>query len=146
MQSEKNLGLKEARMIVQAVVKEVENTEGLPMAVAVTDRAGDVLCLERMDGVPPLPGRVCLTKAWSALQVGRDTILQREIMAGRGIDFKYCELAPPNLCLIPGGCLIKTKDGSIVGAIGTSGRSPEGDEAMSRFGLKVFEASEAYLK
>ena len=45
---------------------------------------------------------------------------------------------------IPGGCVVKTSDGNVVGAVGVSGRSPQGDEEMAQVGVKAFEASEEY--
>ena len=43
---------------------------------------------------------------------------------------------------IPGGVVIKAKDGSILGAIGTSGRparAPRGDEELARIGAKAVQ-------
>jgi uncharacterized protein GlcG (DUF336 family) len=149
MEEIKSLGYKEARMIVDAVVEASEKSEGLNMAVAVIGRDGAPLCLARMDGVPAAPARLCLSKAQSALEIFRDLIDARHIYSTRDtghgtVGLKTYEFSSTAFTTIPGGCLIKTRDGSIVGAIGTSGRSPLEDEEMARVGVKAFENSEAF--
>jgi len=145
MRKGKSLGLKEARFVVQEAIKHASKTEGRPMSVAVVDRHGHPLYLERMDGASGVTARMCLTKCCTAIEVLRDTIEQREILEKFGL--KWDEFSSTEYTVIPSGCLIKTKDGTIVGAIGSSGRNPwgpGGDEDVSRAGVKAFEQSEWY--
>jgi uncharacterized protein GlcG (DUF336 family) len=144
MQEYKSIGLEEARMIVDAAIKESENTEGLPMAVAVIDRHGLPLCLARMDGAFSLTARMALTKCYSALEVFRDTITARRDFDSRPEKLKSYEFSSYTFTAIPGGCLLRTKDGAIAGVVGASGRTPQGDEAIARAGVKAFEQSEYF--
>lgn len=144
MQEYKTIGLEEARMIIQAAIKETQNTEGLPMAVAVTDRHGIPICLARMDGAFSLAAHMALTKCYSAMEVFRDTITARRDFESRPEKIKSYEFSSYIFTTISGGCLLKTEDGTIVGAVGTSGRTPQGDEAIARAGVKVFEQSEYF--
>jgi uncharacterized protein GlcG (DUF336 family) len=98
-----------------------------------------------MDGAFSLVARVSRTKAQSALELLRDTKVQREICQSRGISLMPYEFSSTEHTEIPGGCVIKTSDGNVVGAIGVSGRSPQGDEEMAQFGVKSFEKSAEYL-
>jgi glc operon protein GlcG len=144
MEEYKTIGLEEARMIVGAAIAEAEKTEGLPMAVAVVDRHGIPLCIARMDGGFSLASRVCVTKCQSALEVLRDTKTARENFDSRPEKLKSYEFSSYLFTCIPGGCLLKTRDGSIVGAVGSSGRTPQGDEAISQAGVRAFEESQYF--
>ena len=140
MQVLKSIGLKEARHIVHAIIEASENTEGLPMSAAVLDRHGDLVCVERMEGAMPRSGPMAINKAHSALQFLRDTIESRQIQAK--LDLKPYEFCDPHFSTIEGGVLLKTKDGEIVGALGSSGRAPmapNGDEDMARVGEKAWK-------
>ena len=77
----------------------------------------------------------------------RDTIDQRELIDK--LNLKYYEFCSPTYSVVPSGVLIKAKDGTVVGAVGTSGRAPlmpMGDEELSRIGVKAFEESEAFAE
>ena len=144
MQEYKSIGLEEARMVAHAAIAECTNTEGLPMAVAVVDRHGLPLVLARMDESFSLAARMALTKCYSAMEVLRDTGTARRDFDSRPEKLKSYEFSSSLFTTIPGGCLLKTKDGAIVGAVGTSGRSPQGDETVARAGVRAFEASEYF--
>jgi uncharacterized protein GlcG (DUF336 family) len=140
MQETKSIGLKEARHIVRAIIEASEKSEGMPMCAAVLDRHGDLVCLERMDGAMPKTAAMSVNKAYSALQFLRDTIESRQIQAK--LDIKPYEFCDPHYSTIEGGVLLKTKDGTIVGALGTGGRAPMapmGDEELARVGEKAFK-------
>jgi glc operon protein GlcG len=152
MQEARSLGLKEAEMICDACIQETidskDNKEvvgaGYPVAVCVIDRHGTVLCHKVMDGAFSLAARLSRTKAQSALELLRDTKVQREICQSRGIGLMPYEFSSVEHTEIPGGCVVKTSDGNVVGAVGISGRSPQGDEEMAQVGVKAFEASKEY--
>jgi len=140
MQEAKSLELKEARKIVDAIIDAAEKSEGQPMAAAVVDRHGDLVYLARMDGATPITARMCVTKCYSAMELLRDTITSREVQ--EKLDLKSYEFSSITYTTIPGGVLVKSKDGTIVGAVGTSGRAPMapmGDEELARIGAKAFE-------
>lgn len=145
MQKVKSLGLKEGRKIVDAIIEAAEKSEGRPMAAAVVDRHGHLVYFARMDGASPVTVRMSIFKSQTALDVMRDTIEHRAFLDK--INTNYFEFCSPTYTVIPGGVLIKTKDGTIVGACGTSGRAPlvsMGDEELARIGVKAFESSEAF--
>src|SRR6056297_2282030 len=153
MQEALSLGLKEAELICDSCINETLRTKddetvvgaGYPIGVCVIDRHGTVLCHKVMDGAFSLAARLARTKAQSALELLRDTKVQREICQSRGIELMPYEFSSVEHTEIPGGCVVKTSDGKVVGAIGVSGRSPQGDEEMAQFGVKAFEKSEEFL-
>ena len=145
MRKGKSLGLKEAQMMVQRAIDYAASTEGRPMAVAVVDRHGHPLYLERMEEAAGVTARMCLTKCYTAIEVLRDTIEQREALERFGLGWD--EFSSVEYTVVPSGCLIRTEDGTIVGAIGSSGRAPldpAGDEDVSRAGIRAFEESEYF--
>ena len=141
MQKLESLGLEEARKIGRAVIEAARKTDPpkAPMTVAVVDRAGDLIYFERMDGAIPLSVHMAINKAYTALRWGRDTIVIYEMLKqDRDISW-YGE--PDRQAPVAGGVLIKSSDGAIVGALGTSGRialEPMGDEELARIGAKAF--------
>jgi len=142
----KRLGLEEARRAVEAMLKYQASMKpksglisslwpSLPSSFAVVDNAGILIYFVRMDGAAPLTARMAINKAYTAIDTGRDTIDEEKVLkeVGRQIT-DFCD---PRLTSIPGGVLIKAADGSILGAIGASGRLAEEDEELARVGAKT---------
>jgi len=115
------------------------------MSIAVVDRQGAPVCLMRMDGAGPTTATMALAKCYTAMNTLRDTLEMREMMS-HGNVLSY-ELPIPNFTVIPGGVLIKTKDGAVVGAVGTSGRAalgPGSDEEIARAAAAAFEKTKGF--
>ncbi len=137
MTEEKTLGLEEARKIVEAILEATRKSEGRPMAAAVVDIAGDLIYFARMDGAAPVTATMAINKAYTVIRWGRDTIVSHKMIKdGRDVAwFGDSRLAP-----IPGGVAIRSRDNTIIGAVGTSGRialEPMGDEELARIGAKT---------
>jgi glc operon protein GlcG len=144
--------LKEAREICEAMVTYVTEDRfvslkepGVPFSVAVVDAAGALVSLDRMDGSPPLTARVAVNKATTAIDWRMDTKAIRErLFAGKGplaadINRDMAWFGDPNAAPIPGGVLLRELNGTIAGAVGTSGRTAEEDEELARIGARVYQ-------
>ncbi len=144
--------LKEARELCEAMVTYVIDDKfvllrepGVPFSVAFVDAAGALVSLDRMDGSPPLTARVAVNKAKTAIDWRKDTKAIRErLFAGKGplaadINRDMAWFGDPNAAPIPGGVLLRDLDGTIVGAVGTSGRTAEEDEELAQIGAKVYQ-------
>ena len=140
------LGLKEAKAAVEVMLEYATAKKLASYSVVVVDNAGVLTYFGRMDGAFPLTARMAINKALTAIDWARDTIdLQKLIMgekygepgvmgaAKRDIAWFGDSRAAP----IPGGVLIKSSDGSILGAVGTSGGTVEADEELARVGAKA---------
>ena len=137
MYDRKVLGLAEAEKAVKAMIEEASK-EGRPMSVAVVDAWGDPISFARMDGARPLTARMAMNKAYAAASFGRDTRAVNAWFKEAGKDVAWYD--DHRLTVVHGGVCIKLKDGTPIGAIGTSGRHEDEDEALSFVGLKAIEA------
>ena len=135
MQHKISLGLEEGRCIVEAIMEAARTTKpGRPSSAAVVDNAGVLIYFARMDGASPLTARMAINKAYTAIDTQRDTRAQYELITdGRDVAW----FGEPRMAPIPGGVLIKTSDGSIAGAVGTSGRKADEDEELALVGAKA---------
>lgn len=120
------ISLKEARIVGEAALaKAMENPES-PMAIAVVDRMGDLVYYVKMDGTSPIPPKMSINKAYSALQFPMDTADIEKFLKEDNKDIR--DFVDPRLTSIPGGVCLRAPDGSVIGAIGTSGRAPNRDK------------------
>jgi glc operon protein GlcG len=141
------LGLEEAKAAVEAALAEAGKDPGRPMAVAVVDDRGDLICFARMDRALPLYTHMAINKAYTASRMRRDTVSfgewQRE--KGREVAIWTDDRITPvqgGLCIIkPGeGYLSATGPrGTLLGGIAASGRSGKDDEAIAAAGLKAIK-------
>jgi len=134
------LKLEEAKEILEVMVKFSSQTKpGRPFSLAVVDSAGILVGFNRMDGASPLTARVSINKAYTAIDWGRNTKEVREIffMGEEKRDIAW--FGEQRHAPIPGGVLLKAEDGTIVGALGSSGRTAEEDEEVVQVGAKAYQ-------
>jgi uncharacterized protein GlcG (DUF336 family) len=151
MYEKKVLGLDECLKTVEAMVEENKRQGGLPIAIAIVDEHGDLICFAKMDSVPRSPGEVqgyvdsggymAIKKAYTAAQFRGDAKNLAETMSKMNrkisVDFdaKYVALSQGGATAI-----VKPGEKTVYGAIGVGGRVPgEGDEEMARYGLKIMQ-------
>ena len=134
------ISLEKAQAVLDAMLNYATNTKpGLPSSMAVVDAAANLICLKRMDGAPPLTVRMACNKAYTAIDWGLNTIdVLKMFFSGENARdvtwFGDNRHAP-----IPGGVLLRSEDGTILGAVGTSGRTGQEDEELARVGEKAFQ-------
>lgn len=128
-----------AKKVVERMIQfATENKPGRPVSAALVDESGVLVCFDRMDGASPLTAQVSFNKAYTAVHWQKDT---KEVMAfmeqaKRDIAW-YGNL---RLTPIPGGVLLRSQNGDILGAVGTSGRLAEEDEEISQEGKKFYQS------
>ncbi len=108
---------------------EYAKTNQLQMAIAVYDRYGQLINFVKMDGVSIGTSEVARWKGKSA-SIYQYTTEETE---------KWNAPMAPEIATIPGGVLIKLKDGYVIGSIGVSGAAPAIDVQCAVFGLKKVE-------
>ena len=131
----KKLTLEDAKRMIEAARKHAEILGGV-CSFAVVDEAGNLICLERMDGGKIGTIEISFRKAWTAVAFKSDTYMYHDRiqpgMTGFGLHFSN----PGRACFIRGGNVILV-DGEIVGGMGCSGLPSEKDEECVRKGIEA---------
>jgi uncharacterized protein GlcG (DUF336 family) len=130
------ISLLEASSIVDASLRHARSEGLAPMTVAVLDARGCTVCLKLEDGSGLLRPEIARGKAWGALGMGFGT----RNLAARAANLPsffgaLASLADGNVLPVPGGVLIRSGDGQIVGAAGASGDVADQDEASVVAGI-----------
>jgi glc operon protein GlcG len=96
-----------------------------PSAIAVVDRAGDLLAFQRMDGVRPASADLAIEKARTAARLQRPTAeIEEDINHGR------TAFVTAGIMALRGGMPIRV-NGEVVGAVGVAGLSKETDAGIA---------------
>ena len=105
---------------------------GHRVVMAVVDPSGELVQLRRTRGAQIASSRVAVDKARTAAIFVRPTrVLEEQVTNGR-----LGALALQGAAALTGGIPL-TVDGKVVGAIGTSGETPDEDEAISLAGARA---------
>jgi glc operon protein GlcG len=114
---------------VMDAAEEAANRGGHRVVIAIVDASGDLLELRRTAGAQPASSQVAIDKArTAALFVRSSREIEEQVSSGR-----LGALALHGAAALTGGIPL-TKDGEVVGAIGTSGETPDEDESVSKAG------------
>ena len=126
------LGLAEAERARDAILAAVTATDS-PVALAIADEHGVPILLMRQDGAPARMLGRARSKAYTAANLGLDTVIFRDehVKARqRTLD----DWGDPMITTLQGGIAIKAS-GKVVGGIAMSGNSTIRDEALAKIGL-----------
>ena len=125
------INLEAAKKIAAAAVAEARKNNWT-MAVAITDTAGDLVYLEKMDGTMTASVKVAMGKARSAALFKRPTKVWQDLVAAGNLFILGLEGAVP----VDGGLPLVVDD-KIVGAIGVSGGTTAQDGTVAAAGSQA---------
>jgi uncharacterized protein GlcG (DUF336 family) len=126
----------QARKVVAGAVADARK-QGLPMAIAVVDNAGQLVAFERMDNTQTASIAVAQDKAVSAAMYRRPTKVFQDVLAAGGAGLRVLTLRNANA--VEGGIPLMA-DGKIIGAVGVSGGSAEQDGVVAKAGVDALAA------
>jgi uncharacterized protein GlcG (DUF336 family) len=131
------LSLHQAEDIVDAGLDRARELGLKPQTIAVLDAGGHLVAFKRHDKSGILRPDIAQGKAWGALGMGLGgrALAQRAEMAPAFFT-SLASVSHGRIIPVPGGVLIRTADGDIVGAVGISGDLPDNDEACAVFGIE----------
>jgi uncharacterized protein GlcG (DUF336 family) len=132
--SQVRLGLSEAEKARDAILRALTPTDS-PAALAIADEHGVPILLLRQDGAPARMLSRARAKAYTAANLGLDTVTFRDAHVKarqRALD----DWGDPQLTTLQGGLAIR-HNGKVVGGIAMSGNSTTRDEALARIGLQA---------
>ena len=126
------LGLAEAERARDAILAALTTTDS-PIALAIADEHGVPILLMRQDGAPARMLGRARAKAYTAANLGLDTVEFRD----RQVEAKRRTLndwGDPQITTLQGGLAVRA-NGKVVGGIAMSGNTTGRDEALARIGL-----------
>jgi len=133
-----DLTLSLAQECTNFAVERAQVEFGRPICVSVCDAYGFQMAFSRMDNAPIRSIAISQQKAHTATRMGMSTDAFLERLRNDNIDISY--FCDPLMTALPGGNLLHTKDGKVLGAVGVSGLKPAEDqiitEAVAEFFLK----------
>jgi len=127
------LNLDQASTIVDAALAKGKETECQPLTVAVLDAGGHLVALKRQDGSGILRPEIATGKAWGALGMG----IPSRVLGERPAGFVNALMAASGgrVVPVPGGVLIRSGEGEVIGAVGISGDTSDRDEVCCIAGV-----------
>lgn len=118
------------------VAIEKAKTLNIRVSIAVIDAGGHLVAFARLDSVYGVID-LAVKKARTAVMFGVDSEIMGTIVSGAGIHGYGMLNSNDGLLTIAGGVVIKDKEGNIIGAIASSGGSPEQDKEIANAGVGV---------
>jgi uncharacterized protein GlcG (DUF336 family) len=126
------MNLELAQQIIAAAHAYGARCELQPLSVVVLDAGGQVRAFEREDGASNARFEIAFGKANGALALG---IGSRALMARAEQQPYFIAAAAAAiggaLVPVPGGVLVQTPDGALIGAVGITGDTSDNDEAAA---------------
>ena len=131
------ISLKTAEQIVNRALKKRKEMGFHVMTVAVLDAGGYPKILKREDGAALLRADIAIGKAWGVLGMGFGGRELERRAAKIPLFFNaLSDLSGGRVVPVPGGVIIRTKSGTIVGSVGISGDTSENDDICAVYGIE----------
>ncbi|MGJ1436180.1 GlcG/HbpS family heme-binding protein [Sphingobacterium multivorum] len=127
-----NITYNEAMKALNASIEKAKSLN-IPVSIAVVDAGGHLLAFARLDSVFGVI-EFAVKKARTAVMFGVDSDIMGTIVSGADIHGYGMLNSNDGLLTIAGGVVLKDKNGNIIGAIASSGGSPEQDKEIAGAG------------
>ena len=132
------LNLAVAQALIAAALEHARASKFMPLAVAVLDARGALVAYAAEDGSSLHRQDIALAKANGALGVGLGSrTLAARSRAAPQFFAALSHVIQGGLAPGPGGVLVRTADGLLLGAVGVSGDISDNDEAAALVGIKA---------
>lgn len=131
------LTLAAARTIVDAALAHAREKKMKPLAVVVLDDRGALKAAAAEDGTSLKRSEIAHGKAFGGLALGIGSRSLNAMAIARPHFMAAATHAVGSLVPVPGGAIIKSANGSVIGAIGISGDTSDNDEAAAIEGVKA---------
>lgn len=133
-----DLTLAAANKCLEHAVTKATSEFKRPVCVSVCDAYGFQVAFSRMDGAPVRSIAIAQQKAHTATRMGMSTDAFLERLRTDNVDIGY--FCDPLMTALPGGNLLKDKNGTVLGAIGVSGLKPVEDQMITEHVAKLYES------
>ena len=124
-----SISLVHAQKCLDIAVKQAQEEFKRPICVSICDSYGYQVAFYRMDKAPIRSIAISQQKARTATRMGMSTDAFLERLNTDKIDIRYyCD---PLMTALPGGNLLHSKSGEMLGAVGVSGLTPIEDQVIT---------------
>jgi uncharacterized protein GlcG (DUF336 family) len=134
----RNLSLSTAQKIISAALEKGEVLGLKPLTVVVLDAGGHMVSMARQDGSSIMRPQIATGKAFGALAVGAGT---RWLNANAETRPHFVQalngVSGGAIVPVPGGVLVKSSEGDVLGAVGVTGDTSDNDEAAALAGIEA---------
>jgi len=133
-----DLTLAQAKTIVEHTLAAQAKNKFKPMAVVVLGSAGTIKASESQDGTSLLRPKIAHGKAYGAISMG----VGSRVLFERAKQEPFFVQSVNTLCdgalvPVPGGLLVRDKDGNVMGAVGVTGDLSDNDETCAIAGIEA---------
>ena len=130
------LTLAQALTTANEALAEGQRRGFLPLSVAVLDAAGQPLAILRDERTSLNRADIAIGKAAGCLAMGfGGRELARRAQAMPAFITAVGSIFPKGIVPVPGGVLVRSADGQVIGAVGVSGDTSDNDEVCALAGL-----------
>jgi len=132
------LSLASAKSIIEAAFAEQKKQGFKPMSVTVLGAGGAIKASESQDGTSQLRPKISHGKAYGAFSLGMGS---RALFERAKVEPFFIQamnsLCDGALVPVPGGVLIRSQDGELIGAVGITGDTSDNDEQCAVAGIEA---------
>ena len=133
----KTLTLSAANCIADKALEKGRELNFAPLIVVVLDAGGQIKVVKREDKSSLLRFEIAMGKAWGTLGMGfGGREIARRAVKQAGFYSALSDMSGGRMVPVPGGVLIKSDAGEIIGAVGISGDTSENDEICAVYGIR----------
>jgi uncharacterized protein GlcG (DUF336 family) len=124
-----SITLEHAQACLNVAIEKANKEFKRPICVSVCDSYGYQVAFLRMDKAPIRSIVISQQKAHTATRMGMSTDAFLDRLNTDNIDIRY--FCDPLMTALPGGNLLMSKGGEVLGAIGVSGLKPIEDQVIT---------------
>jgi uncharacterized protein GlcG (DUF336 family) len=131
------LTLQQANTIIAKAFEKGREMKVKPLGIVVLDASGHIVSAQREDGASMFRLDVAKGKAWAAVAMGASSrALWKRAKDNPNFFVTLAATAEGKFLPQTGAALIKSRDGTILGAAGGSGGTGDEDEACCVYGIE----------
>ena len=132
------ISMTKARSIIRSALKKGRELELKPLSVVVLDAGGHVKAFEREDGASPGRFEIARGKAYGVVMTGMSgSALQARAEAQAYFVTALNGAYDGKVVPVPGGVLIRDKQGRVIGAVGVTGDTSDNDAIAGLAGVEA---------
>ncbi|MCG5078563.1 GlcG/HbpS family heme-binding protein [Paraburkholderia tagetis] len=134
------LNLDIATRVIDSALQKGRELELAPLCVVVLDAGGHLIAAKREDGASLLRPEIATGKAYGCLAMGfGGRELARRAQTSAPFLTALSGLTGGKVVPVPGGVLVRSSDGHLLGAVGVSGDASPKDEVCAVAGIAAVD-------